>query len=242
MTRHRPDDDVDREVELVPTGLVATVIIASWMLSGLLGLGLAVHGGLGNEPDDLVANASVVSIVLAALSYLTWCWWCTTAAVNAHRITPLATSPMLPPVVYLGGPAILLVAMNGTGDLRRYGPGVGIAVTALGHLAVVFSLRSTARRLRGNDGSMTRLIWVPVFVSAAGRALLMWLSSALSDDELEGSAVGLASIVALVHAGLIWAATSSFDRLCESRIAERHATGVPPSADVVLASMFRGTR
>ena len=40
-----------------------------------------------------------------AMAYLGWVVWSTIASINGHRVAPLASSPWLPPVAYLLGPA-----------------------------------------------------------------------------------------------------------------------------------------
>ena len=96
--------------------------------------------------------------------------------------------------------------------------------------------------MRGDHEWFGRLIWVPFLVSVAGCAASWWLSSGLSDDELTRVRLGAGALVAFTQAGLVAATTGSFDRLCRSRIAERGRRGVAPSAEVVLASMFRADR
>ncbi len=239
------DDAPDGGRELIPTAMIAAVATAAPALSGAIGVVLAIVGGLEHDvadTSDTAANAAIVMLVLGVLFWLTWCWWCTVAAANAQRVTPLATSPWLPPAVYLGGPAIAVIGWSGSGDVARYGPGLGIAVAVLGHLAVILSLRSTAQRMRGDHEWFGRLIWVPFLVSVAGCAASWWLSSGLSDDELTRVRLGAGALVAFTQAGLVAATTGSFDRLCRSRIAERGRRGVAPSAEVVLASMFRADR
>ena len=43
------------------------------------------------------------------MAYLGWVVWATLAAINGHRVAPLASSPFMPPFAYLFGPAAAAV-------------------------------------------------------------------------------------------------------------------------------------
>ncbi|MFN8022195.1 MAG: hypothetical protein U0Q03_11765 [Acidimicrobiales bacterium] len=232
--------EIDRELELVPSAMIATVVTAAWLLNGVVGMWLAVVGGLGRDSTDTVADVTVVSIVVGELAYLTWCWWCTIAAINARRLTPLATSPLFPPIVYLGGPLIVGVSFAGTGEVYRSGPWIGVAVVVLGHLAVLASLRSTTRRLRGDGAVFSHMLWVPFVATMTGNMVVRLLADGFDDDQLVRAHLAVVSLVSVLQGGLVWSATASFDRLCRTRADERNQRGVAPSADLVLASIARG--
>ena len=167
---HRP--------ELVGTGATRVLAAAGWLGSAVGYTVAAVvlsksyrHITSDNWRAALKEIHWLLPLMISSfgMAYLGWVVWATLAAMNGHRVAPLASSPWLPPFAYLVGPAAAAVASIYKPEWN--GPLVAGAViwVCLGHGFVLLSLRSSARRIGADAGQFTKLIMLPAFVGRLPR-------------------------------------------------------------------------
>ena len=172
------------------------------------------HGFTIALTDHAVFSAALV--VGGLTTSLAWLWWTSAAAYNARRLTRLGTSPFLPLVVYLGSPTMLVAGLDlpEYRDLLQWG---AVALLALGHLAVLVSMRSTASRIGASVRNIDLLILFPLaWVSwrFAGNTLVSTMSAEWRNQWLFN---GLGAVSCLLLVGMAWAtwqATTDFDEAC----------------------------
>ena len=97
-----------------------------------------------------------------AMAYLGWVVWSTLAAINGHRVAPLASSPWLPPIAYLFGPAAAAAGSIYKPGYDLWFIGGAVAWVCVGHGVVLLSLRSSARRIGADAYQFTKLLWFPL--------------------------------------------------------------------------------
>jgi hypothetical protein len=149
------------------------------------------------------------------MAYLGWVVWSTLAAINGHRVAPLASSPLLPPLAYLFGP---VAAAAGS----IYKPGFDLWWLAaagtwvcIGHGFVLLSLRSSARRIGADAYQFTKLLWFPL-ASLGYRSIATMVLPETSFNNTTWFAVLVAIDVTLMlsTATAVWRAMHSFDQAC----------------------------
>ena len=149
------------------------------------------------------------------MAYLGWVVWATLAAMNGHRVAPLASSPWLPPFVYVVGPSAAAIAAVYKPEWN--GPLVAGAViwVCLGHGFVLLSLRSSARRIGADAGEFTKVIIFPLAsVGYHVIATVVLPSTSFDNPALFTVLVIVDVTLMLATAGAVWRAMHSFDQAC----------------------------
>jgi len=149
------------------------------------------------------------------MAYLGWVLWATLAALNGHRVAPLASSPFLPPIAYLFGPAAAVVASIYKPEYNGTWVACAIAWVCIGHLFVLLSLRSSAKRIGADPDQFTKLIWLPL-ASLGYRVIAMVVLPDTSFDNSTWFAllVVVDVILMMSTALVVWRAMNAFDRAC----------------------------
>ena len=150
-----------------------------------------------------------------AMAYLGWVVWTTLASINAHRVSPLAASPWLPPAAYLLGPLAAAAGSIYKPELNGWWLAGGIGWVCVGHGLVLVSLRSSARRIGGDSEQFTKLIWFPL-ASIGYRAIA---TIVLPDTSFDNSWTFTALVVIdvmlmMATAVAVWRAMHAFDQGC----------------------------
>jgi len=149
------------------------------------------------------------------MAYLGWVVWATLAAINGHRVAPLASSPFMPPLAYLVGPVAAAVASLYKPEYNGYWVAGAIAWVCIGHGLVLVSLRSSAHRIGADSKQFSRLLWFPL--AAMGYRMIAIV--VLPDTSFDNS-VWFALLVAIdvtlmtATAFAAWRAMHSFDAAC----------------------------
>jgi hypothetical protein len=156
-----------------------------------------------------------VMISSFGMAYLGWVVWSTLAAINGHRVAPLASSPMLPPFAYLVGPAAAAA-----GSIYKPGFDVwfligAVAWVCIGHGFVLLSLRSSARRIGADAYQFTKLLWFPL-ASLGYRmiATMVLPETSFNNTTWFGVLVAIDVTLMLSTAMAVWRAMHSFDLAC----------------------------
>ena len=213
---HRP--------ELVGTGATRVLAAAGWFGSAV-GYAVAAvvlsksyrHITSDNWRAALKEIHWLLPLMISSfgMAYLGWVVWATLAAMNGHRVAPLASSPWLPPFVYLVGPTAAAVASMYKPEWN--GPLVAGAViwVCLGHGFVLLSLRSSARRIGADAGQFTKLIIFPL--SSVGYRVIATVvlpSTSFNNTALFTVLVIVDMTLMLATAFAVWRAMHSFDLAC----------------------------
>ena len=156
-----------------------------------------------------------VMISSFGMAYLGWVVWTTLAAINGHRVAPLASSPWLPPFAYLVGPA---AAAAGSIYMPRedgWWLVAAVAWVCIGHGFVLVSLRSSARRIGADADEFTKLIWFPL--AALGYRIIATM--VLPDTSFNNTSwfavlVAIDVTLMMATARAVWRAMHSFDQAC----------------------------
>jgi hypothetical protein len=149
------------------------------------------------------------------MAYLGWVVWATLASINGHRVAPLASSPWLPPFVYLVGPGVAAACSIYKPEANGYWLAGAIAWVCIGHGVMLVSLRSSARRIGGDSDEFTKLIWFPL--ASLGYRIIATM--VLPDTSFDNSAWFAALVVIdlmlmMATAVAVWRAMRSFDQAC----------------------------
>ncbi len=149
------------------------------------------------------------------MAYLGWVVWTTLAAINGHRVAPLASSPWLPPFAYLVGPALAAAASIYQPERNGWWVAGGVGWVCLGHGFVLLSLRSSARRIGADADEFTKLLWFPL-ASLGYRLIATVVLPETSFNNATWFAVLAAIDVILMMstAHAVWRAMHSFDQAC----------------------------
>ena len=163
-TQHRGPD-------LIATGATRVLATAGWV-GCTIGYTIAAialsktyrHLTSENWRDAMESIRWMLPLTISSfgMAYLGWVVWSTLASINAHRVSPLASSPWLPPMAYLFGPGAAAVGAAYRPELTKWCVVAAVAWVCTGHGVVLFSLRSSARRLGGDAQEFTKLIWFPL--------------------------------------------------------------------------------
>lgn len=149
------------------------------------------------------------------MAYLGWVVWATLAAVNGHRVAPLASSPWLPPFAYLVGPTAAAAISIYKPELNGALVAGAIIWVCLGHGFVLLSLRSSARRIGADGDQFSRLIWFPL--SSLGYRLIATVvlpDTSFNNTTLFMVLVGIDVTLMMATAFTVWRAMHSFDQAC----------------------------
>jgi hypothetical protein len=194
------------------TGCVVGYTIASIALSKTYRHITPKNWRLALDEIHWLAPLAVSSFGMA---FLGWVVWTTLAAINGHRVAPLASSPWMSPLVYLVGPGLAFAGAIYRPDLD----GVWVAGAAvwlcIGHGIVLFSLRASARRIGADADEFTKLIWFPL--ASIGYRIIATV--VLPDTSFYNSAfftvlVAIDVSLMMATALAVWRAMHSFDRAC----------------------------
>ncbi len=209
---------------LVATGSTRVIAAAGWLASAVVYTVAAV--ALSRTYRHLTADnwrAAIeeirwlmpFAVSAFAMAYLGWVVWTTLAAINGHRVAPLASSPMLPPLVYLVGPAAAAAGAIYKPELNAWWVAGGAAWVCVGHGLVLLSLRSSARRIGADAHQFARLIWFPL-ASLGYRVIATMVLPETSFNNSTWFAVlvviDVTLMMATAHA--VWRAMHSFDQAC----------------------------
>ncbi|MDP9464373.1 MAG: hypothetical protein M3P52_07100 [Actinomycetota bacterium] len=213
-----------RGPELVGTSATRVLAAAGW-LGSAVGYTVAavalstsyrhITGDNWRAAFDEIRWLLPLMISSFGMAYLGWVVWSTLAAINGHRVAPLASSPWLPPFVYLFGPTAAAAGAIYKPDATGYWLAGAIAWVCVGHGFVLISLRSSARRIGADSGEFTKLLWFPL-ASFGYRIIATTVLPQTSFDNTTTFAVLVAIDVILMMATAVavWRAMHSFDQAC----------------------------
>jgi len=149
------------------------------------------------------------------MAYLGWVVWATLACINGHRVAPLATSPLLPPTVYLFGPAAAAAAAIYMPDMTKWWVAAAVAWVCIGHGFVLISLRSSARRIGADAQEFTKLIWFPL-ASLGYRIIATTVlpSTKFNNPTWYAALITVDVILMMAAAHAVYRAMHAFDQAC----------------------------
>jgi hypothetical protein len=149
------------------------------------------------------------------MAYLGWVVWTTLAAINGHRVAPLASSPFLPPFAYLVGPIAAAVASVYRPAFDRWWAIGAVVWVCIGHGFVLLSLRSSARRIGADAYQFTKLLWFPL-ASLGYRtiATIVLPETSFNNAAWFAGLVAIDVTLMLATATAVWRAMHSFDTAC----------------------------
>ena len=175
-----------------------------------------------------------VMISCFGMAYLGWVVWSTLAAINGHRVAPLASSPILPPFAYLLGPASAAAGAIYKPGFDLWFLGGAVAWVCVGHGLVLLSLRSSARRIGADAYQFTKLLWLPV-ASLGYRMIATMVLPETSFNNTAWFAALVAIDVTLMMATTmaVWRAMHSFDQACAR---DRHGSVENQLPEFMLAA------
>ena len=156
------------------------------------------------------------------MAYLGWVVWATLAAINGHRVAPLASSPWMPPLAYLFGPIAAFVASTYRPESNGLWLVGAILWVCIGHCIVLISLRSSAKRIGADSDQFSRLFWFPL-ASLGYRVIATTVLPDTSFDNTTWFALLVTVDVILMAASAVtvWRAMHSFDLACAR---DRHSS------------------
>lgn len=180
------------------------------------------------------------TIVALVAAYLGWFAWTVGAAFNVRRVSPLSTSPLLPVAVYLLGPLGVAAGLHLQGSNRIPVLFAGCVWLGIGHVMVVGSFRSAARRIGALSDEFAKLLWLPM----AGITYRLFVNVVLEvlppSWQTTAVLVGLGGFGTVFVCGMVfstWRATTSFEFACH-RLNTRNLGAEMPSVGVI-SSAFR---
>jgi hypothetical protein len=149
------------------------------------------------------------------MAYLGWVVWATLAGINGHRVAPLASSPFLPPVAYVFGPAAAIAASVFKPEHNGIWVACAIVWVCIGHGIVLISLRSSARRIGADAYQFTKLIWFPL-ASLGYRmiAVVALPETSFNNSTWFAALVAIDVTLMMSTAWSVWHAMHSFDEAC----------------------------
>ena len=210
--------------ELVGTGATRVLAAAGWFGSAV-GYSVAAvalsksyrHITSDNWRAALTEIHWLLPLMISSfgMAYLGWVVWATLAAINGHRVAPLASSPFLPPFAYLFGPIAAAVASVYKPEFNGVWVVGALAWVCLGHGLVLLSLRSSARRIGADAGEFTKLIIFPL--SSVGYRVIATVvlpGTSFNNVSLFASLVVIDVTLMLATAFAVWRAMHSFDQAC----------------------------
>lgn len=243
-----PDGPDHEQIFLLPTFIARVLSTAGWF-GTVIATALLLSALMPYFRDDLTNGYTVdlqdakwfagALVASGLLVYVGWTWWSISAAFNAKRLAPLATSPWLPTTLYFGGPLIVLIGVDQgstTGGFIVIG---GCLWIGIGHLIVVSSLRSTASRIRASTDEFSKVFWLPL----AWVVYRLFVNTMMPsvDDSWKHPALLLllgafGALFPLALAAATWNATGTFDAACK-RLNKRGTALELPSADKITAAI-----
>jgi hypothetical protein len=149
------------------------------------------------------------------MAYLGWVVWATLAAINGHRVAPLASSPFLPPLAYLIGPVAAAAGSIYMPESNGLWLGGAIIWVCIGHGIVLLSLRSSARRIGADADQFTKLIWFPLASIGYRMIAIMVLPETSFNNSTWFAVLVTIDVMLMVSTAFaVWRAMHSFDQAC----------------------------
>jgi hypothetical protein len=141
--------------------------------------------------------------------------WTTLAAINGHRVAPLASSPLLPPFAYLFGPVAAAAGSIYKQGFDGWWVAGAVGWVCIGHGFVLLSLRSSARRIGADAYQFTKLLWFPL-ASLGYRtiATMVLPETSFNNTAWFAGLVAVDVTLMLATATAVWRAMHSFDTAC----------------------------
>ena len=210
--------------DVIATGAVRVLAAAGWLGSVICYTAAAIalsksyrHITADNWRTALDEIGWLMPFVISSfgMAYLGWVVWATIASVNSHRVAPLASSPWLPPIAYLFGPVAAAAGSIYRPDANGYWLAGALAWVFIGHGVVLVSLRSSSRRIGGDSGQFTKLIWFPP--ASVGYRLIatIVLPQTSFDNSAWFAALVVIDVMLMTSTALaVWRAMHSFDQAC----------------------------
>ncbi|MEP7202459.1 MAG: hypothetical protein ABI894_07615 [Ilumatobacteraceae bacterium] len=210
--------------DLVGTGATRVLAAAGWLGSAVAYTVAAValsksyrHITVDNWRDALEEIHWLFPLMISSfgMAYLGWVVWATLAAINGHRVAPLASSPFMPPLAYLVGPIAAFVASSYKPESNGTWVVGAVVWVCVGHCIVLVSLRSAAKRIGADGHQFSRLFWFPV-ASLGYRMIATMVLPNTSFDRTTWFAllVTIDVILMMATAVTVWRAMHSFDMAC----------------------------
>jgi hypothetical protein len=210
--------------DLVGTGATRVLAAAGWLGSAVAYTVAAValsksyrHITADNWRSAFDEIRWLLPLMISSfgMAYLGWVVWATMAAINGHRVAPLASSPFMPPLAYLVGPIAAYVASVYRPESNGLWLVGGIIWVCLGHCVVLVSLRSSAKRIGADSQQFSRLFWFPV----ASLGYRVIATTVLPDTSFDNTGwfallVTIDVILMMSTAVAVWRAMHSFDLAC----------------------------
>ncbi len=217
--------------DLVGTGATRVLAAAGWLGSaiGYTVAAVALSKSYRHITADNWRNAFdeirwLLPLMISSfgMAYLGWVVWTTLAAINGHRVAPLASSPWMPPAAYLLGPIAAGVASIYKPELNGVWLVGAIAWVCIGHFIVLMSLRSSAKRIGADSDQFSRLFWFPL--ASLGYRIIA--TTVLPDTSFNNTTwfallVTIDVILMMATAVAVWRAMHSFDMACAR---DRHSS------------------
>jgi hypothetical protein len=213
-----------RGVDLVGTAATRVLAAAGWLGSSI-GYTIAAvalsksyrHITAGNwrAAVDSIHWLTPLMVSSFAMAYLGWVVWTTLAAINGHRVAPLASSPWLPPLAYLFGPAAAAAGSLYRPESNNLWLAGAVGWVCIGHGFVLLSLRSSARRIGADSYQFTKLIWFPL--AALGYRIIATVvlpDTSFNNTTWFAALVTIDVILMISTALAVWRAMHSFDQAC----------------------------
>jgi hypothetical protein len=210
--------------QLVGTGATRVLAAAGW-LGSAVGYSVAAvalsksyrHITSDNWRAALTEIHWLLPLMISSfgMAYLGWVVWATLAAVNGHRVAPLASSPWLPPFAYLFGPIAAAVISIYKPEWNGVLVAAAVIWVCLWHGFVLVSLRSSARRIGADADQFSRLIWFPL--ASLGYRVIATVAlpkTSFDNTALFGVLVAIDVTLMLATAFAVWRAMHSFDQAC----------------------------
>jgi hypothetical protein len=210
--------------ELVGTGATRVLAAAGWLGSavGYTVAAIALSKSYRHITSDNWRDAFdhihwLLPLMISSfgMAYLGWVVWATLAAVNGHRVAPLASSPWLPPFAYLVGPIAAAVVSIYKPEWNGALVASAVVWVCLWHGFVLVSLRSSARRIGADADQFTRLIWFPL--ASVGYRVIATVAlptTSFNNTALFAVLVAIDVTLMLATAISVWRAMHSFDMAC----------------------------
>jgi len=213
-----------RNPELLGTGATRILAAAGWLGSAvcyaLAALALSrsyrhITADNWRSAFDQIRWLMPFVISSFGMAYLGWVVWATLAAINGHRVAPLASSPFMAPMAYVVGPVAAAAASLYKPENNGIWLAGAIIWVCVGHCFVLVSLRSSARRIGAASEQFSRLFWLPL-ASLGYRSIAIVVLPDTSFDNSMWFAVLVAIDITLMMATAlsVWRAMHSFDAAC----------------------------
>jgi hypothetical protein len=230
---------------LVGTGATRVLAAAGWFGSAVAYTVAAIalsksyrHITADNWRSALDEISWLMPLMISSfgMAYLGWVVWATMAAINGHRVAPLASSPWMPPLAYLFGPIAAFVASTYRPESNGLWLVGAILWVCIGHCIVLVSLRSSAKRIGADSDQFSRLFWFPL----ASLGYRMIATTVLPDTSFDNTTwfallVTVDVILMAASAVTVWRAMHSFDLACAR---DRHSS-VENQLPAFMASVHR---